>query len=477
MGGQDPGIWRTFMCRGREIDRQGDLMAAAEVERKGAALDIGDLWCGRAEQAHMGSQSLFDWQAIKQRGADVLRRARHPEACLKMMKQRAAQFFIHKVNAPELEVCREGPTEMSDSKEVQISKETAKESSQEQGNHQIYSAKDLGASRNQQQSEIGEPQVDPVHVSPCGTDEANVGEVQKFSHVQNLNQCTRGYRSKKAWIRKTQPGNLPDKGKNAGASASVSTEEKDMDVDPNKTAAAGLKDIRRSATQSTRQDISGNQISNLNCLSWNCRGGGNAITIRDLESLTKANDSRIVFLCETRQREERMRRHCRRLGLRGFTGVSSNGNSGGLALYWDDSLFVEVQDTSDRYIDAHVRVSPEDPLWRLTCVYGEPKAENRHHMWSKLQELKQKSNLPWLIVGDFNEALWQFEHFSTIPRPENQMVAFREVLAVCELRDIGFSGLPYTLQVTHEALEPKYLGLPTPDGRMTKHKFQNLACH
>ena len=214
VGGQDPGVWRTIMCRRGEVDRQGDLMAVAEVESKGAALDFGDLWSGRAEQAHMGSQALFDWQAIKQRAADVLRRACDPEACLKKMKQRAAQFFVREVDAPELEVCREAPTEILGSKEVHILKETARESSQEERNQHNYSAEDLAAS------------------------EANVGEVQKFSHVQNLNQCTRGYRSKKVWIRKTHPGNPPDRGKNVGAPASVTTEVKDMDVDPNKIVAS-----------------------------------------------------------------------------------------------------------------------------------------------------------------------------------------------------------------------------------------------
>lgn len=51
---------------------------------------------------------------------------------------------------------------------------------------------------------------------------------------------------------------------------------------------------------------------------------------------------------------------------------------------------------------------------------------------------------PWLMIGDFNEALWQHEHFSETPRPERQMVDFKEVLSFCDLHDIGFSGLPWT---------------------------------
>ncbi|EAZ45614.1 hypothetical protein OsJ_30281 [Oryza sativa Japonica Group] len=47
-------------------------------------------------------------------------------------------------------------------------------------------------------------------------------------------------------------------------------------------------------------------------------------------------------------------------------------------------------------------------------------------------------------AGDFNETLWQFEHFSEKRRSESQMHAFRDILSTCELFDLGFSGVPYT---------------------------------
>jgi hypothetical protein len=139
-----------------------------------------------------------------------------------------------------------------------------------------------------------------------------------------------------------------------------------------------------------------------------------------------------------------MRRLRHRLGLRGFAGVSSNGMSGGLALFWHDQLIVEVQSINERYIDAYVRENPNAPQWRITCVYGEPRVEDRHRMWETLRNLKNASNLPWLVLGDFNEALWQEEHLSCTPRAVGQMEAFREVLFDCDLTDLGFSGVPYT---------------------------------
>jgi hypothetical protein len=100
------------------------------------------------------------------------------------------------------------------------------------------------------------------------------------------------------------------------------------------------------------------------------------------------------------------------LGLRGFAGIDSNGLSGGLALYWSEQIEVIVQEVTERYIDIHVRLAPQDPLWRLTCVYGEPRVDQRHLMWAKIQELKSRSALPWCLMGDFNEAMWSFEHYS-----------------------------------------------------------------
>lgn len=182
----------------------------------------------------------------------------------------------------------------------------------------------------------------------------------------------------------------------------------------------------------------------MSCLAWNCRGIGNPSTVRELCTLVKDTSSQLVFLCETRQRVEKVSRLSKRLGLRGFTGVSSEGMSGGLALFWHESVIVDIKDVNARYIDAYVRLSPIDPVWHVTFVYGEPRVENRHHMWSSLNALRQSSNFPWMVIGDFNEALWQFEHFSKTPRNENQMKAFRDVLQICGLSDLGFKGLPHT---------------------------------
>lgn len=44
-----------------------------------------------------------------------------------------------------------------------------------------------------------------------------------------------------------------------------------------------------------------------------------------------------------------------------------------------------------------------------------------------LQGLKNASDRPLLVICDFNEALWDFKHMSSTPRPKAQIIAFRDV--------------------------------------------------
>jgi hypothetical protein len=46
-------------------------------------------------------------------------------------------------------------------------------------------------------------------------------------------------------------------------------------------------------------------------------------------------------------------------------------------------------------------------------------------MWELLRRIKPRSQAPWLMIGDFNEALWGFEYLSSRCRYERQMLDFR----------------------------------------------------
>ncbi|KAG0519662.1 hypothetical protein BDA96_08G006200 [Sorghum bicolor] len=177
----------------------------------------------------------------------------------------------------------------------------------------------------------------------------------------------------------------------------------------------------------------------MNFIAWNCRGLGNTRTVQELCGLATLYRPKVIFLCETRIKATRVRNLVWRLAK------DSVGLSGGIALFWDESVDVSLLSQGDRYFDVLIKESPDQAPWRGTFVYGEPRVENRHLFWDIFRNLGGVWDGPWMAIGDFNEAMWQHEHLSeTPPRPERQMMDFREVLSHCDLRDIGFCGLPWT---------------------------------
>jgi hypothetical protein len=182
----------------------------------------------------------------------------------------------------------------------------------------------------------------------------------------------------------------------------------------------------------------------MNCLSWNCRGLGNPSTVRELRTIVKQEGPSLLFIMETKIKGKKVENLQRLLGFAGCFAVDSNGLSGGIGLFWDDTVEVELKNYSQAHIDVEVKSKDQPQPWRFTGFYGEPRTENRYHSWNFLRTLHGVQHNSWLCMGDFNETLYSEEHFSLHARPEWQMRAFREAVDFCSLQDLGWRGVPFT---------------------------------
>ena len=182
----------------------------------------------------------------------------------------------------------------------------------------------------------------------------------------------------------------------------------------------------------------------MTILCWNCQGLGHPGTVRELVCLVRKHRPSVVFISETRQCKESVMKIRGMLGLKHCITHDGFIKGVGIALFWDDSVEINLLSYGSRYIDVHIRESPNSPLWRGTFVYGEPRAQERHHMWNLIRRIKPRSAEPWMMIGDFNATMWQGEHFSATKRSERHMSNLREVLGWCNLYDLGYRGPAWT---------------------------------
>ena len=183
----------------------------------------------------------------------------------------------------------------------------------------------------------------------------------------------------------------------------------------------------------------------MNSVGWNCRGAGDPATVREVKNLVASVAPSILLLVETQVGKRRMENLSSSFGFNNCFAISSEGRSGGLAMYWNGPLVLDLIGFSRDHIDMKVTEQGKEP-WRITGIYGEANKSERFRTWDLLKDLKAKSDLPWVCMGDFNEVLRREEHFGVGERDEAQMRGFRDAVDICGLSDLGYTGLDWTFE-------------------------------
>ena len=147
-------------------------------------------------------------------------------------------------------------------------------------------------------------------------------------------------------------------------------------------------------------------------------GLGQPLTIQELVRLVHTYKPKVLFLFETRQSDEYQNKLRWRLGLKHCIMQAGIGKSVGIAFFYDENVEIKNLVVGLRYIDVLICFHSHCPRWRGTFIYGEPKSHERHDMWSFLRRIKNNATKPWLMMGDFNETMWQTEHLSRAKRSE-----------------------------------------------------------
>lgn len=117
------------------------------------------------------------------------------------------------------------------------------------------------------------------------------------------------------------------------------------------------------------------------------------------------------------------------LSRRGFINglcFSSNGNSGGLGLWWND-LNIHVFSFSQHHLIVEVHDKEYNLSWMAVGIYGWPEGENNHRTWELMRSLTNSCQLSMVLFGDFTRIVSMSEKEGGAILSESVMDGFRGV--------------------------------------------------
>ena len=179
-------------------------------------------------------------------------------------------------------------------------------------------------------------------------------------------------------------------------------------------------------------------------LFWNCRGLGSDTVVRALHGQIREHRPSMIFLSETKMKDHRIAGVRRRLGYSNGFDVAPVGIAGGLSLWWDDSIMVEVKGFSRYYIDASCNVVDSQTIFRFTGIYGTSYRAEKEVFWRNLIQSFSPEGTPWICGGDFNEFLWSHEKMGGAEVRYNRPRYLEEFMQKTELSDLGCKGQNFT---------------------------------
>ncbi|XP_074347087.1 uncharacterized protein LOC141685909 [Apium graveolens] len=80
----------------------------------------------------------------------------------------------------------------------------------------------------------------------------------------------------------------------------------------------------------------------------------------------------------------------------------------------------------------------------MSCFYGYPERAKRRDSWSLIRRLSGLDSLPWLIMGDFNDLMYESDKQGNVPHPNYLLNGFRETITDRHLSEIDLCGGNFT---------------------------------
>ncbi|XP_050242398.1 uncharacterized protein LOC126691394 [Quercus robur] len=183
----------------------------------------------------------------------------------------------------------------------------------------------------------------------------------------------------------------------------------------------------------------------MNILIWNCRGAMKPQFRKIVMDLVEWHAPMLMVITETRMSGARAVEMIESLPFDGSVVVDTIGFAGGIWLLWrTDLVHVEVLASTEQEIHAIIWVRSQSLSWIISAIYASPKFIERCMLWENLKLIATLHDLPWALMGDFNEVIIEGEKAGGNPIFQRRVRAILDCINECQMMDLGFSGPKFT---------------------------------
>lgn len=120
------------------------------------------------------------------------------------------------------------------------------------------------------------------------------------------------------------------------------------------------------------------------------------------------------------------------------------GRSDSIVVLWKSPFSCRMLNFSQNFVNLEVLDIVNNTSWRLTAFYGYLERSRRRESWELIRSLSLMSQLPWCILGYFNDMLRTSDKKGRVEHPRWLLNGFRDVVHDCELYDLPLEGYQYT---------------------------------
>jgi len=142
----------------------------------------------------------------------------------------------------------------------------------------------------------------------------------------------------------------------------------------------------------------------MKVLSWNIQGIKKPQALQELRLLKQTHKQDILFIVETLVTDSHLLRVLPKLGFDYYDFISPINRAGGIAVLWNSgTIHASLLSKSNWAIHLLVHDTTNSMQSIISGIYAPTQQREKDSFWTLLNETHKLFDLPWCIIGDFNE--------------------------------------------------------------------------